>query len=224
MDRWEKIRIGAGITAALAAVVAIDQFSWLVYPVSDPARPAYKIPDYDQPAVDLASLQRDWPRGVAEAGGFNRVRAYMGNIRNAVIPASLASNGPVAAAPQPVVDIGTRLAMADKTKGQKTAQVCTSCHSFEQGGPNRTGPDLWAVVGRPVGRHSGFAYSAAMAGHGGSWTYEELDQYLTSPARALPGNKMGFAGIRNAQDRANVLAFLGSLGGGLPYPKPEPDQ
>lgn len=220
MDRWEKIRIGGGIAAALAVAVGLDQFSWLIFPTNDPARAAYRIPDYEQPGVDLASLQRDWPRGAAEAGGFNRLRAYMGNIRGAVVPASLASNGPVAAAPQPVADIGTRLAAADRARGQKTAQVCTSCHSFEQGGPNRTGPDLWGVVGRPVGKHGGFNYSTALATHGGEWTYEELDKYLSSPARAIPGNKMGFAGIRNPADRANVLAFLGNLGGSLPYPKP----
>ena len=62
-----------------------------------------------------------------------------------------------------------------------------------------------------------------MAAHHGSWTYAELDTYLTSPARAIPGNKMSFGGIRRAQDRANVLAYLGSLNARpVPFPKPMP--
>lgn len=221
MDRWERIRITSAIVASALAVFAIGWFTDLVYTVEYPVRSAYKVPDYEAPPVDLASVQREWPDGVEEPGGFMRLKAYMGNIRNAVIPASVASAS-VAAAPEPQVDLGTRLAQADKTKGAQAAKVCATCHDFTTGGPNRVGPNLWGVVGRPVGSHAGFQYSKAMAAHGGAWTYEELDAYLTSPARDVPGNKMSFAGIRKASDRANVLAWLGSQGSGsVPLPKPQ---
>ena len=145
----------------------------------------------------------------------------MANIEKAVVPQPAGGTaGPVAAAP---VDLGTLLASADAERGKGTAKLCASCHTLDQGGANRVGPNLWAVVGRDVGGHGGFAYSPAMAGHAGNWTYEELDRYLTSPARAIPGNKMAFNGVRNPKDRANLLAYLATLGGArVPYPAPKP--
>jgi cytochrome c len=143
----------------------------------------------------------------------------MGNIQNVVVPASAEATQP-AAAPPPPVDLGTALAAADAKKGQQTAQVCTSCHSFEQG-QDRVGPSLWGVVGRNVASRPTFKYSAAFAAQTGNWTYERLDHYLTNPAKAIPGNKMGFAGLRRPEDRANVLAYLRTLSASpVPFPKP----
>ena len=220
MDRWEWTRIGAAIGGSIVAVFAIGWFADLVYTVHYPVKSAYQVPDYSGPPLDLASLQRSWPDGLGEPGGYTRLRAYMGDIRNAVVPASITSAA--AAAPEPVADLGTLLASADKARGEQVAKVCMSCHNFANGGPNQIGPGLWGVVGRPVGSHAGFQYSSAMAAHKGSWTYQELDAFLTKPARAVPGTKMGFAGIRKPADRAAVLAYLGSLGSaGVPLPKPQ---
>jgi cytochrome c len=138
-----------------------------------------------------------------------------------VLPALPAGGGAVA--PEPVADLGTLLAAADPDRGQRSAQVCSSCHTTEAGGPNRVGPNLWGVVGRQVASHGGFAYSPALAGAGGDWTYEALDRFLTSPARAVPGTKMTFGGLRNPRDRANLLASLATLGTGAPpFPAPAP--
>jgi cytochrome c len=129
------------------------------------------------------------------------------------------------AAPAPPVDLGTALAAADVEKGRQSARVCMSCHSFDQGGKDLTGPGLWSIVGRDIASHGAFKYSSAMTAAPGGWTYEELDRYLTSPAKAIPGNKMAFNGIRNAQARANVIAFLSTLSPSqVPFPKPKPPE
>ena len=92
-------------------------------------------------------------------------------------------------------------------RGQRGIAVCTSCHTFEAGGPNRIGPNLHDVFGRRVATHAGFDYSGAMQAHGGIWTYDTLNEYLRSPAQNVRGTKMAFAGIRNTQDRVAVIAY-----------------
>jgi cytochrome c len=145
----------------------------------------------------------------------------MNNIEKVTVPRS-AEATPALAAPAPVVDLGTLLAAADAQKGRQTAMVCTSCHTFDQGGEDRTGPSLWGVVGRNVASRKTFTYSSAFAAQTGNWTYERLDRWLANPAKAVPGTKMTFAGIRKPEDRANVIAFLSTLSASpVPFPKPE---
>jgi len=105
------------------------------------------------------------------------------------------------------------LADASVADGEKVAKKCAACHTFEKGGPNKVGPNLWEVVNRKPGVHEGFAYSNAVTEFGGTtnWTFEALDHYLTNPKAALPGNKMSFAGLKKAEDRAAMLAYLRSL-------------
>lgn len=222
MVRPDRMRIAAVIAAPVAVVLALTWFSRLAVRADYPETPAVPVAEQDAPSIDLAAVQRSWPAGVDGRLEKARLEGFMRNIEAAPV---VAASVPAKVAPQPQLDLGTRLARADLAKGQAAARACAACHDFAQGGPNRVGPNLWGVVGRKIGSHPGFAYSTAVASHPGNWTYEELDAYLTSPSRAMPGNKMAFPGIRNAQDRANVIAYLGSLDARpLPYPPPQAAQ
>jgi cytochrome c len=219
MAASERLKIGIAITGTALVFLGLQLISGLVYPDSYLAKPGYKVPGVSEPAVDLATLQRRWPAGLREQGGRAYVRDYMDNVKNASVPPT-PEGPPVLAAPAPQVDLATLLAAADVEKGRQTARVCMSCHAFDQGAPDRIGPSLWGVVGRDVASHKGFAYSSAFAAQTGSWTYERLDSWLANPAKAVPGTKMAFAGLRKGEDRANVIAFLSTLSASrVPFPK-----
>lgn len=106
-------------------------------------------------------------------------------------------------------DFATLLASADPAKGEKVFSKCKACHKVD--GTNGTGPHLNGVVGRPVASVEGFAYSDAMKAHGGEWTPDRLQEFLTSPKNVVKGTKMTFAGLPKAEDRANLIAYLQTL-------------
>ncbi len=100
------------------------------------------------------------------------------------------------------------LASASVEKGANVFKKCTSCHTIDKGGPNRVGPNLYGVVGAPVGKHPGYTYSSAMEKKGGDWTIDALNTYLYSPRDTVPGTKMSFVGIKDDQERADLIAYL----------------
>jgi cytochrome c len=122
----------------------------------------------------------------------------------------LASTSSAEAAPaaEPIPDWGTVLPKADAAKGKDISHRCEQCHDLSKGGPNKIGPNLWGVVGRARATHEGFSYSGAMKAKGGNWTFDELFKFLKSPGAYIPGTKMSFAGLRSADDRINLIAFL----------------
>jgi cytochrome c len=123
-----------------------------------------------------------------------------------------------AAAPAGPPNIDNLIATADPAKGEAfTKTICVACHNFAEGGPAGVGPNLYNVVGGPHAHMAGFNYSNALKAHKGPWTYEALNQWLYDPAAYAPGTRMTYSGIKNNEQRAEVIAYLRSLS-----PKPLP--
>ena len=115
--------------------------------------------------------------------------------------------------------IAARLATADAAKGAESFKKCTACHSVEQGGANGVGPNLYATLGEAIATgKGGFAFSDALKKVGGNWDFEKMDHWLKSPRKFADGTKMTFAGLSDAQERANVILYLNSQGSNLPLP------
>lgn len=123
-------------------------------------------------------------------------------------PPAEAPSAPAEEAEQPIAAL---LAAADPAAGEGVAKRCTACHTFEQGGAAKVGPNLWNIVGAPRAHMEGFAYSDAIRGLEGNWDFEALNAFLTSPKTYAPGTKMSFAGISKDAERADVIAYLRSL-------------
>ena len=117
-----------------------------------------------------------------------------------------------AAASAGAAELEARLAGADFVRGEKVFRKCVACHTVEKGGRKKIGPNLWGIVGAPVGAREGFRYSKAMLAFGGNWTPELLDAYLARPRELVRGGSMSFVGLKRAQDRADVIAFLNWMG------------
>jgi cytochrome c len=113
-----------------------------------------------------------------------------------------------------VQEVFPLLASADTAAGEALFRRCAACHTVEQGGANKIGPNLWNIVNRPVASAEGFSYSAAMrefAGDGTTWTFEHLTRFLADPKGYVRGTSMSFAGLRDAEDLANMVAYLNTL-------------
>lgn len=126
------------------------------------------------------------------------------------------------AAPQ-LAPIAALLAKADAAGGEADVKKlgCTACHSFNEGGKAGIGPNLYNVVGGPHAHSQGFEYSAALKSKTGPWTFDELNEWLHKPSSYAPGTRMSFAGIKNDQERADVISYLRSLSPNpLPLPSP----
>ena len=120
------------------------------------------------------------------------------------------------------VPLPTLLAAADPAKGEAIFAKCKACHTMDAGGANGIGPNLHAIMGKPIGKHAaGFAYSGDLAGKGGNWDFASMDAWLKSPKAFASGTKMSFAGLGKPEDRANIILWMNTQGSNLPLPAAE---
>jgi cytochrome c len=104
------------------------------------------------------------------------------------------------------------LADADLERGKKLSKACAACHTFDNGGANGVGPNLYNVVNIQKQHHKGFSYSGVLNTNGGDvWTYAELNHFLWKPKKYAPGTKMTFAGLKKPEDRAALIAWMRTL-------------
>jgi cytochrome c len=140
----------------------------------------------------------------------------------AAAPEAAAGGEAKPAGPGPIAGL---LASADvKTGDQFAHRVCVACHTFDKGGKNGVGPNLYGVVGGPHDHEQGFNYSPAMEKFKGQpWTFDALNDWLFKPSAYAPGTRMSYAGITNDKQRADVIAYLRSLSDN-PVALPPPEE
>lgn len=107
--------------------------------------------------------------------------------------------------------IDALLATASAEEGLRLAKTCAACHTFDKGGANRVGPNLWGSFGAKKGHADGYSYSSALVERGGVWTVDDLNQFLFKPKQFIPGTKMTFAGVKKPEDRAAIVKWMQSL-------------
>ena len=197
MNTQEIFKWTAATVGAIVAVIIIAVVSGWIYGVEDAevadvpheaevaeaAEPAQEEP---APAVEPAPAAEPEPAPAAEPPAA---------------PAPAAGGGELAA----------RLAGGDAAAGVALLARCRACHTLDEGGARRVGPNIWGIVGKAKGTSEGYAYSDALANAGGTWTFADLDGYLTAPREFMPGTKMTFPGIPDAADRANAILSLRAL-------------
>ena len=151
--------------------------------------------------------------GVALAAGACAIAVWMGSGRFRLAPASLPAEAAHLNAKTQSSSLTTVAASADSARGAEVFRVCSACHTIGRGGPDVDGPNLYGVVGAPVAeRRPRYGYTQVLRDVGGVWTEQRLEAWLTNPVAFAPGTAMHFAGLDDAKDRADVIAYLATQG------------
>ena len=184
MNRFEIIKIVGAFLMSVLIITVIGQVGNLLVEAEELEKNVYTVAGTEEPAVA--------EEAAAEPG--------------------LGPTGPLEVAAEPGLGpIAPLLAAASVEPGKKLAKKCALCHTFKKDGPRKIGPNLWDIVGADKARWENFSYSAALAGVGGSWGYEELDAFVANPKAYIPGTKMTFNGLKEPEDRADLIAYLRTL-------------
>lgn len=202
--------VGLSILLGLWVAIAAYYGGNFLYHPGEIEEPAYPLVAEEEAAPE------EQPAETATAEG-----EAAGDEASADAPAETATaEGEAAEAPaEGAGGVVAMLASADAEAGAKVSRKCAACHSFDEGGPNKVGPNLWDIVGQDIAKHEDFKYSDALAEREGNWTYENLSAFLSNPRDYAPGTKMSFAGIKDDEDLANLIAFLREQSGD-PQPLP----
>lgn len=207
MKNMEINKIVGAVLVALLVATAIGHFADLLTAYDKPMRAAVAAgpAPMDEPApADAEVAAAEAPAAVDMAAA------------EAEVPAAEDEPADAEAAPFTVL-----LAAADAEAGAKRAKArCAACHTFDQGGANKVGPNLWNIVGRDKGSVEGFGYSDALESLDGHWSFDDLAAFLEKPKEYLKGTKMAFSGIKDAEDLAAIIAYLRTMADEpVPLPK-----
>jgi cytochrome c len=205
MDSFEFNKIAGAVLGTALFVMAVRIATDFIYEAPEHEEPGYVIAVAEPPAVG--------PGGGGEPAGGGGEPAGGGG-------GEPAGGGQQVAQADSIV---ARLHGADAAAGETVARRCMICHTVVEGGENKIGPNLYNVVGATMAHAEGFNYSEALLAEraaGNTWTFENLDTFLTNPRGMIPGTAMTFAGLPSADDRANVVEFLRTLSAS---PQPVPD-
>jgi cytochrome c len=222
MDRKRRNMVWTSVAAAVAVALGGAWSGTLLVPERYPAVAGYAVPGMVEAPVDLASLQRSWPAGFSQAGADVRLIGYMTKVGQGAVTPPPVDTAAVVARPAQEVDLGTRhgrcRARARRGPGlQHLPQL-----RGERSQPDR--PQSVGAGGPPDRRTCRLLLFERHGIAGGQLELRAPRQIpLRGPARAVPGNKMAFGGVRNGAERANLLAFLATLNSAPPpFPAPAP--
>ncbi len=194
MNAYELNKIIGAVLFSILIILGLNIVSEIVFEVEAPEKPGYMIAVEE--AQETTAEETNAEAAPAEESGQGS-------------PAE-------AAGTSGEITLGALLAGGDIEKGLKQAKKCKACHSFEDGGPNKVGPNLYGIIGRDVASVPGFKYSPAMQDVGGTWSFEKLAEFLTKPKNMVPGTTMGFAGMKKPNQRADLIAYLRSISPNAP--------
>ncbi len=157
-------------------------------------------------------------------GSHDKTEHHSNNAYPISVPESLDQDKSISPKiPAPIAPILALLASADITAGEKLSKKCVACHSFNSGGKNKVGPNLWNILNQSKASKDGYSYSKALKEFGGEWDYQSLNAFLLKPKNYINGTKMNFSGLKKTKDRANIIAWLRSLSDN-PEPLPTEDE
>jgi cytochrome c len=214
---FEMTKIFGWVLAAMMLAMVSGIIAGILVHPTPLAQPAYMVANAT-PAPAPAAAPAAAAKPPATAAAESKAPAAAPAVRPPAVAAA-AAPPPAAGAQQAKAEeggvdpVGPLLASANVDDGKSRARICNACHTFEKGGPNRIGPNLYGIVGEPIAEnHNGYAFSSALSAHKGEkWTVDELNKWLAKPANFARGTRMTFAGFANVKDRADVIAYLNSL-------------
>lgn len=196
MDSFEFTKIAGAVLSALLLIFGFKMFLEVRHELQPEAKPGYTLPGDTK---------------AAEAKGDHGDAAKPADGKPAEAEKT-AEAKPDAAKPADAGAAPAATGAGDAANGKTIASAkCNACHSFDNGGANKVGPNLWGVVGRKRAGHEGFGYSDAMKAKGGEWSADELAVFIKNPKGAVAGTKMVFNGIADDGERADLIAYLSTL-------------